>query len=101
MESLLPARGLSDDDVESALLELPGIGPYAAAHVMQMLGRHRRLVLDSWTRPAYLRLMKKKRAADKSIARAFARYGAYAGLAFWLVLTRDWIDETGQPRDDL
>ena len=98
---VLPAHGMSDDDVESALLELPGIGPYAAAHIMRMPGRHRQLVLDSWTRPAYLRLMKKKRAADKSIARAFARYRAYAGLAFWLVLTRDWIDETGQPRDDL
>ncbi len=100
LESLLPMRGLSDDGVESVLLELPGIGPYAAAHVMQMLGRHRRLVLDSWTRPAYLRLMKKKRAADKSIARAFARYGEHAGLAFWLFLTRDWLGETEQPRND-
>jgi 3-methyladenine DNA glycosylase/8-oxoguanine DNA glycosylase len=93
LESLLPACGLGDDDVESALLDLPGIGPYAAAHVMQMLGRHRRLVLDSWTRPAYLRLAKKKRAADKTIVRAFARYGDYAGLAFWLFLTRDWVED--------
>lgn len=98
LESLLPARGRSDEEVEAALLALPGIGPYAAAHVMQLLGRHRRLILDSWTRPAYLRLAKKKRAADKTITRAFARYGDYAGLAFWLFLTRDWLPEAATSR---
>ncbi|HZY96647.1 MAG TPA: hypothetical protein VFE35_06060 [Candidatus Cybelea sp.] len=85
--------GLSDDEVEQALLGLPGIGPYAAAHVMQLLGRHRRLVLDSWTRPKFCRLTGKKRAADSTIRRSFSRYGRYAGLAFWLFLTRDWINE--------
>jgi 3-methyladenine DNA glycosylase/8-oxoguanine DNA glycosylase len=93
LESLLPARGRDDDDVEEALLALPGIGPYAAAHVMQLLGRHRRLVLDSWTRPTYVRLAGKKQAADSTIRRAFARYGAHAGLAFWLYLTRSWVEE--------
>ena len=39
-----------------ALLALPGVGPYAAAHVMMLLGRYSRLVLDSWTRPTYARL---------------------------------------------
>jgi 3-methyladenine DNA glycosylase/8-oxoguanine DNA glycosylase len=92
LESLLPACGRSDAEVEDALLALPGIGPYAAAHVMQLLGRHRRLVLDSWTRPTYLRLASKKRAGDATIRRAFARYREHAGLAFWLFLTRDWID---------
>lgn len=93
LDALLPARGLDDDEVEKRLLTLPGIGPYAAAHVMQLLGRHHRLVLDSWTRPAYLRLSGKKRAKDSTIRRAFAPYGAYAGLAFWLLLTRDWVEE--------
>jgi 3-methyladenine DNA glycosylase/8-oxoguanine DNA glycosylase len=83
----------SDDEVEAALLELPGIGPYGAAHVMQLLGRHRQLVLDSWTRPEYRRLAGKKRAADSTIRRAFARYASYAGLAFWLYLTRDWLPD--------
>ena len=92
LEGMLSVHS-GDDDVETALLNLPGIGPYAAAHVMQLLGRHHRLVLDSWTRPTYVRLAKKKRAADKPIERAFRRYGDYAGLAFWLYLTRDWVDE--------
>ncbi|HEX3457679.1 MAG TPA: hypothetical protein VHR97_06950 [Candidatus Baltobacteraceae bacterium] len=93
LESLRSFERFGDDEVEEQLLELPGIGPYGTAHVMQLLGRHRRLVLDSWTRPKYLRVSGKRRAADSTIERAFARYGKYAGLAFWLYLTRDWIEE--------
>lgn len=93
LESLGDARKHADAEVEEALLALPGIGPYGAAHVMQLLGRHQSLVLDSWTRPKYRRLAGKKQAADSTIRRAFARYGNYAGLAFWLYLTRDWLDE--------
>ena len=87
LESFLSSAGRSDDDVEAALLELPGIGPYGAAHVMQLLGRHRNLVLDSWTRPTFLKIEKKKQAKDSTIRRAYAKYGDYAGLAFWLMLT--------------
>ncbi|MBV8532086.1 MAG: Fe-S cluster assembly protein HesB [Candidatus Eremiobacteraeota bacterium] len=93
LESLRRRDCHSDDAAEEALLALPGIGPYGAAHVMQLLGRHRRLILDSWTRPKYRKLAGRKRAADSTIRRAFARYGRYAGLAFWLYLTRDWLDQ--------
>jgi 3-methyladenine DNA glycosylase/8-oxoguanine DNA glycosylase len=90
LEALLPGRGLDDDEVEERLRELPGVGPYAAAHIAQLLGRHKRLILDSWTRPTYLRLAGKKSAKDRTIERAFARYGDYAGLAFWIYLTHNW-----------
>ncbi|HEY3676658.1 MAG TPA: hypothetical protein VGK84_11775 [Candidatus Tumulicola sp.] len=92
LESLRPPAGRSDDEVEAALLELPGIGPYGTAHVMQLLGRHRNLVLDSWTRPSFLKIEKKKQAKDSTIRRTFAKYGNYAGLAFWLMLTRGWVE---------
>ena len=71
----------------------PGLGPYAAAHVMMLLGRYSSLVLDSWTRPKYARLVGKKKVADATIVRRFRRYGPHAGLAFWLFLTRDWVPE--------
>jgi N-glycosylase/DNA lyase len=90
LEALLPRGGLDDGEVERRLRELPGVGPYAAAHAMMLLGRHKALVLDSWTRPTYLRVTGKRRAKDRSIERAFSRYGDYAGLAFWLTVTRDW-----------
>jgi N-glycosylase/DNA lyase len=80
-----------DDEVERRLLALPGIGPYAAAHVMMTLGRNSRLILDSWTRPTYARLAGRRSVADRTIERRFRRYGPEAGLAFWLFLTRDWV----------
>ncbi|MGH3010713.1 MAG: DNA-3-methyladenine glycosylase family protein [Gaiellaceae bacterium] len=84
---------LSDDDLAVQLLALPGVGPYAAAHIMLLLGRYSRLVLDSWTRPKYARLNGGKAVKDTTIERRFRRYGPYAGLAFWLVLTRDWVPD--------
>jgi 3-methyladenine DNA glycosylase/8-oxoguanine DNA glycosylase len=103
LEPLLTASTaeLPDDEVERRLLELPGVGPYAAAHVMMLAGRHSRLVLDSWTRPKYARLMGKppgRLVADRAIGRRFSAYGAYAGLAFWLFVTRDWVDEPSTER---
>lgn len=82
---------LPDDELEQRLLELPGVGPYAAAHVMMTIGRYSRLILDSWTRPTYARKVGRKAVADETVKRRFRRYGPYAGLAFWLFLTRDWV----------
>ena len=87
----LTAETMPDEELEVALLALPGVGPYAAAHIMMTLGRHSRLILDSWTRPTYARLAGRRGpVADRLILRRFRRYGPYAGLAFWLYVTRDW-----------
>jgi 3-methyladenine DNA glycosylase/8-oxoguanine DNA glycosylase len=85
---------LPDDELVKLLLALPGVGPYAAAHIMMLIGRHSRLILDSWTRPKYARLNGGRKASDRQIERRFRRYGAYAGLAFWLFVTRDWVEES-------
>jgi 3-methyladenine DNA glycosylase/8-oxoguanine DNA glycosylase len=85
-----------NEELEAALLALPGVGPYAAAHIMMTLGRHSRLILDSWTRPTYARLAGRRGpVADRLIERRFRRYGDFAGLAFWLFVTRDWDDREG------
>lgn len=94
LDGLRPGR-LTDDEVEEALLELDGVGPYAAAHIMQLLGYHRKLIFDSWTRPKFREISGKKQAKDSTIERFFARYKGYAGLAFWLYLTRGWHEEKG------
>ena len=85
--------GRSDEEVAERLLALPGVGPYACAHMMMLLGRYGKLILDSWTRPTYRRLAGRPRVTDKGIEKAFRRYREYAGLAFWLMLTRDWVAE--------
>ena len=90
----LESLATSDEDderVRERLLALPGVGPYAAAHILMTLGRHSRLILDSWTRPTYARMAGKRTVADATIERRFRRYGAWAGLAFWLTCTRDWV----------
>jgi 3-methyladenine DNA glycosylase/8-oxoguanine DNA glycosylase len=93
--AVIPAAELPDDELAKLLLALPGVGPYAAAHIMMLIGRHSRLILDSWTRPKYARLNGGRKAADRTIERRFRRYGHYAGLAFWLYLTRDWVEDSG------
>jgi 3-methyladenine DNA glycosylase/8-oxoguanine DNA glycosylase len=88
-----PAEEISDEEMEERLLALPGVGPYAAAHIMMMVGRYSRLILDSWSRPKYARVIGKKKVADTTIARRFRPYGEYAGLAFWLFITSDWVED--------
>lgn len=94
-----PREELPDDELERRLLALPGVGPYAAAHVMMLLGRYSRLILDSWTRPTYARLAGAGEVRDADIIRRFSSYGPYAGLAFWLYLTRGWVEETEEARN--
>jgi 3-methyladenine DNA glycosylase/8-oxoguanine DNA glycosylase len=86
---------VSDEEAYTRLIALPGVGPYAAAHIMlTSLGRYGRLVLDSWTRPTYVKLSGARGALkDSTIERRFKRYGNWAGLAFWLYLTRDWVED--------
>jgi 3-methyladenine DNA glycosylase/8-oxoguanine DNA glycosylase len=86
---------IPDDEIAARLLALPGVGPYAAAHVMlTSLGRYSRLVLDSWTRPTYVKLTGARGVLkDATIERRFKRYGQWAGLAFWLYLTRNWVED--------
>lgn len=81
---------LPDDEVERCLLALPGVGPYATAHLMlTSLGRYHKLVLDSWTLPTWARLSGSD-ATPEIIEARFRRFERFQGLAFWLYLTRDW-----------
>ena len=98
LEILRAGTPLADQEVEERLVALPGVGPYAAAHVMHLIGRHSRLILDSWSRPAYGRLAGYRRVPkDTTILRRFRRYGPWAGLAFWCFVTRDWVPGAEDP----
>lgn len=88
-----PPEQVSDAELERRLLELPGVGPYAAAHIMMLMGRYSKLVLDSSTRPKYARLSGRKPRSDAAIVRRFKPYGRFAGLAFWCYVTSDWLDD--------
>jgi N-glycosylase/DNA lyase len=84
---------VSDAELAATLQTLPGVGPYAAAHIMMLIGRHSLLILDSWTRPTYARIAGRKTVSDATIERRFKRYREYAGLAFWMLLTKSWVSD--------
>lgn len=88
-----PPEVIPDDELDARLRALPGVGPYAAAHIMMLMGRYSRLVIDSSTRPKYMRLSGRRPRSDAAIVKRFKPYGRFAGLAFWCYVTRDWLDD--------
>lgn len=82
------------EEVRRAILLEHGFGPYAAEGLLRILGRHDFLAIDSWIRQQYRRLHPgPKKTTDGSIARRYARYGAFKGLALWLDMTRHWHED--------
>lgn len=70
-----------------------GVGNYAAENLLKLIGRYDGLALDSWTRAQFARSRNKGRATnDKKIARFYARFDSWRGLAMWCDMTRHWLD---------
>jgi N-glycosylase/DNA lyase len=68
-----------------------GFGPYAAEHLLRLLGRHEHLALDAWTRARLASLLGRRRVpTDRALRRRYAPYREWAGLALWLEVTADW-----------
>jgi N-glycosylase/DNA lyase len=80
-------------ELRRELLTLPGVGPYVAENVLRFLGRPAGLGLDSWLRAKYARVYHGgRRVTDRTIARRYAKLGAWGGLALWCEMTRDWFE---------
>lgn len=70
-----------------------GVGPYAAENLLKLLGRYDGLALDSWTRAKFFQVRNNgKKTTDKRIARYYARFNEWRGLALWCDVTRDWLE---------
>ncbi len=101
-----PPEELPEDELKRRLLAPTRVGAYSTAHIVMMLGCYSRLILDSWTRPTYAWLDGGSTLTDPEIQARFSGYGPYKGLAFWLHLTRSWVEEpeemllTASPRCD-
>ncbi|HEV2064306.1 MAG TPA: Fe-S cluster assembly protein HesB, partial [Thermoanaerobaculia bacterium] len=84
------------EEVRKSILLEHGFGPYAAEGLLRIVGRHDFLAIDSWIRQQYRRLHPgPKKTTDGSIARRYARYGRFRGLALWLDMTRHWHEDAG------
>jgi 3-methyladenine DNA glycosylase/8-oxoguanine DNA glycosylase len=71
-------------DLRKELLKLNGIGPYAAANLLLILGRSDFIPVDSWA----LKLVshewhRGKPVTEKEVQKAFERWGEFKGFAFW------------------
>ena len=84
---------LSTAELAKQIKGVKGVGNYAAENLLKLLGRYDGLALDSWTRARFFQIRNNgKKAKDKKIARYYARFNEWRGLALWCDLTRDWLD---------
>ncbi|MBX3359226.1 MAG: hypothetical protein KF745_12455 [Phycisphaeraceae bacterium] len=87
--AMLEDPATADDAVFEALLELPGIGPYAAANVMQLMGRYARLPLDTESlrhAKTILGWSGTDRALMKRMHAHYAPFGVHAFRSYWFEL---------------
>lgn len=64
--------------------KLPGIGPYGAAHLMAMDGRHDCIAVDTEFRTfVRTRYHGGRKVADKTMLRRYAKWGRWQYLAYW------------------
>ena len=84
----------STTDLIKSMRNVKGVGPYAAENLLKLIGRYDGLALDSWTRAKFYAVRNNgKKSADKKIARYYAQFREFRGLALWCDMTRDWIEE--------
>lgn len=76
-----------DEEVHETLLNLPGVGPYAAANIMQLLGRYERLPLDTESvrhGRSVLGFVGTSAQVMKLVHAHFAPFGKHAFRSYWL-----------------
>ncbi|RMH44074.1 MAG: DNA-3-methyladenine glycosylase 2 family protein [Deltaproteobacteria bacterium] len=79
------------DALRRELLALPGVGPYAAAHLLRLCGHYDDPGIDAWVRARFQRIYNLRRPpTDARIVRRYRAFGRWLGLALWLDVTRDW-----------
>lgn len=92
-----PANG--DDEVFGFLVGLPGIGPYAAGNIMQLLGRYSRLALDTES-VRHARSVLEMSGTDaeimKRLAGHYEPFGAFRFLSYWFELWADYERKRGK-----
>jgi 3-methyladenine DNA glycosylase/8-oxoguanine DNA glycosylase len=79
----LRADSVGLEEAERRLLAIRGIGPYAAANVLMLLGHYDHLPVDSWFRQTVRNAWFGGQAvADRELVRAFERFRPYRTLVF-------------------
>jgi 3-methyladenine DNA glycosylase/8-oxoguanine DNA glycosylase len=88
------AKDLSTEELYKKLTALKGIGPYAAENLLKLLGHYDHLGLDSWSRKKFAEIHRNgRKVSDRTINRRYNKFGRWAGLVFWLEMTKEWYFE--------
>ena len=86
----------STAELEAEVRRVPGLGPYAAAHVLMLLGRFDRIGIDtafrSFVRQKYFPRARKP-VSDARMLAVYEDWGEWRGLAYWADL---WLWHTGR-----
>jgi len=93
---------LNDAEVLSFLKALPGIGPYSAANIMQLLGRYAFLALDTESvrhGRTVLGMTGTDRAILKQVADHFEPFGEHKFRSYWFELWKYYEDKRGPSQD--
>ncbi len=83
----LRTRDASTEDVRRALLDIKGVGPYAAATMLMLLGRYDHLAVDSVYR-AFVssRYFEGRLPSDREAEQVYADWGRWKYLGYWFDL---------------
>ena len=88
-EAWLASPDTPDDDAFKFLLTLPGVGPYAAGNIMQLLGRYSRLALDTESvrhGKSVLGYTGTDRAILKQLVAHYEPFGDHKFRSYWFEL---------------
>ncbi len=84
----------STEELFASYRTLPGIGPYGAAHLLAMDGRHDFIAVDSeFRRFVRERHHKGRRVSDRTMLRRYAKWGRWKYLAYWSELWKSVADD--------
>jgi 3-methyladenine DNA glycosylase/8-oxoguanine DNA glycosylase len=85
---------LPTPELKKEIKKVKGFGDYAAENLLKLLGRYDGLALDSWLRAKfYEKYSSGRKCTDKKIAKHYAKFGKWQGLAIWCDMTEYWHSE--------
>ena len=71
-------------ELRRELMKIRGVGPYAAANLLMILGRHDFIPIDSWAlKVVSHEWYRGKPITPKQVEKRFKKWGGFQGLAFW------------------
>jgi 3-methyladenine DNA glycosylase/8-oxoguanine DNA glycosylase len=97
----------STADLEQEIRRVPGLGPYAAAQVLTLLGRYDRIGVDTVFRSFVKRThfpRARKPVSDRRMLAVYDRWGEWKMLAYWFEVWTDYVDgaaaKEGSPSEE-